>query len=278
MNAIGQFWQKVTPAQLKRILIAVLMLTLVPVSVMLVTQQGAVGGRSGGGWQSPASIFAARSPGRRLDGLVFWVKQRLRGGTRTGALSRARERVLPVTRARPAARVLFQPDAPFGLSGAPSAIGVAASGEILGFAPAVPAFAAPGFDGLFDLPPSPSLSERDEQKPPLPPSPAVPELATWLQMVLAIATLGLAMRRGHGAEARASQAASTKSGLPSAGHFLPDEHGTRAACAVPLDPTKRLLIAEPPHLSSPPGQSRGYRANQHRAGGSPRQPPGILTP
>jgi hypothetical protein len=89
---------------------------------------------------------------------------------------------------------------------------------MLGFAPPVAAFTAPGFDGLFDLPPSPSLSQRDEG-PPLPPSPAVPELATWLQMVVAIATIGLVMRRARGVRSSAadtqssSQAAARDKGI-----------------------------------------------------------------
>lgn len=193
MSVFGQFWQRVTPVQLKRMLAAVLALALAPLSVALVTQQGDGEGGSGGGWQSPASIFAARSPGRRDDALVFWVKKRLADGARSRAISPPRDRVLPVTRARAPARVAFQPDAPFDLLDAP--VDVLAPGGMLGFAPPIPAFTAPGFDGLFDLPPSPSLSRGVDEAPTLPPSPAVPELATWLQTALAIATLGLAMRR-----------------------------------------------------------------------------------
>jgi hypothetical protein len=197
VSAIGQFWQTVTPAQLKRILLALLALALVPATVaLLLGQQGGRGGSAGGSWQSPTSIFAARSPGQRHDGLVFWVKQRLAGASPARVLGPIRERLLPGARARPLARVPFEADAPFGLLGRPSGIGLPPSGEMLGFAPSIPAFTAPGFDGLFDLPPSPSLSEGNET-PPLPPGAAVPELATWLQMVVAIAMVGLAMRRSR---------------------------------------------------------------------------------
>jgi hypothetical protein len=79
VSAIGQFWQTVTPAQLKRILVALLALALVPIAAALMTQEGSGAGRGGGEWQSPSSIFAARSPGQRNDGLVFWVKKRLAG-------------------------------------------------------------------------------------------------------------------------------------------------------------------------------------------------------
>lgn len=201
MSAVGLFWQKVTPTQLKRIVAAVALLIVLLLAVTVAGQVkveadgGASSSASGGAWQSPASIFGARSPGRRDDGLVLWAKKRLKGLARTQAPPPRRERVLPVTRTRqPLALPAFTPEGPLSLLGTPSAINPPVIGPS-SFAPPIPAFTAPGFDGLLDLPPSPGGVGGNDGTNPLPPGPVVPELATWLQMVLAIGALGLALRR-----------------------------------------------------------------------------------
>lgn len=196
MSALGQFWRRVTPAQLKRIVLAVLALALVPVAVVLLGQGGGSAGGTGGGWQSPASIFAARSPGRRNDNAVFWVKKRLGAAPRVLVPQPRRERVLPARRARPSPTTITPGYGPLALLGEPSPIGFPPPAT-MGLAPAVPAFSAPGFDGLFALPPSPGIPGSDGADPLPTPGPAVPELATWLQMVLAIGALGVMLRRAE---------------------------------------------------------------------------------
>jgi hypothetical protein len=135
--------------------------------------------------------------------------------------------------------VLFQPDAPFGLLAGPSGIGPPPPAQLLGFAPAIPAFAAPGFDGLFTLPPSPSLSEGDEA-PPLAPNPAVPEFATWLQMVVAIGMLGLVLRRSRDVRSHACRdEPAFQGGDCNTGNRLPKVKPQRG---------KRLAFASGPNL------------------------------
>ena len=218
MSAVGQFWQKVTPTQLKRIVAAITVLIVFCLAVAVVGQvkvrAGGSGRASNSGWRSPASIFDARSPGRRDDGLVFWVKKRLSGLSRAKLAPPRRERVLPVTRTRPALTLPpFTPEGPLSLLGAPGPIVPPAIGSS-SFAPAIPAFAAPGFDGLLDLPPSPG-TRGDGTTNPLPPGPAVPELATWLQMVLAIGVAGLALRRSAECQWRVLFAGETERGTVS---------------------------------------------------------------
>ncbi len=202
MSAVGQFWQKVTPTQLKRIVAAIALLIVFCLAVVVIGQVkvGAGGGAStnrsasDGVWRSPASIFDERSPGRRDDGLVFWVKKRLAGLSQTRPAKPRRERVLPVTRSRPVLTIpAFTPEGSLSLLGMPSPVITPTIGSS-SFAPAIPAFTAPGFEGLLDLPPS-SGGRGSEGTSPLPPGPAVPELATWLQMVLAIGMAGLVLRR-----------------------------------------------------------------------------------
>ena len=199
MGVLQQFWHRITPPQLKRLLIAGFALLLIPVLVAVAMQEGAGGGSSGGGWQSPDSIFAARSPGRRDDSLVSWIKKRLRSGSRVRPPDGPRERVLAGRRSRPAGEPPGERE--YGPVALLSPAGPAlpfASASLLGFAPAIPGFSAPGFEDVLALPPSPSGAPGTGNVNPVPPGPAVPELATWLQMVLAIGALGLILRRVQG--------------------------------------------------------------------------------
>jgi hypothetical protein len=231
VSTLGEFWARITPNQLKRILIAVLALALVPVAVAVVSQDGGSAGGSGGGWQSPASIFAGRSPGRREDGVMSWVKQRLAEVPRARTPNSMRERVLPGVRARPVPQPLQLALRPLGLLGEPSPIGLPPS-ESLGFAPMIPAFSAPGFDGLFNLPPSPGGGLSNGAGPLPPPGPAVPELATWLQMVVAIGVLGLVLRREPSIK---RTLAGTSSAHPpsSGGRMTDEEQGAAPFCRRP---------------------------------------------
>jgi len=209
VSPLEQFWQRVTPSQLKRILIAVVALLLIPFLVATATQDGAGGSGSGGGRHSPDSIFSARSPGARDDGLVSWVKKRLASAPRARPPNTTRERVLPGSRTRPTMTLQGPPDfAPLALLGAAGDPTTFPPDRLLGFAPPIPAFAAPGFDDVLALPPSPGGAPSGEGGNPTPPGPAVPEIATWLQMIVAIGVIGLTLRR------RRERAATVSNGKP----------------------------------------------------------------
>jgi L,D-transpeptidase catalytic domain len=244
VSAMGQFWEKMTPVQRKRILIAVAALVLLVLAAGAMGRQDEGQGPSGAGWQSPASVFAARSPGRRDDRLVTWVKkQRAAGGRRVPKPETRHERVLPATRTRTVDRVQFLPEEPLRLLGEPTDFAFAPSGYMLGFAPAVPTFTAPGFEGLFDLPPSPGGLGTDATPLP-PPGPAVPELAVWLQMIVAMGALGVVLRRtGRGGEWPRAEA-------PRA------EHGPHVLWAI----AATSIFAVPSAVAMTPGAPEGHLA------------------
>jgi hypothetical protein len=165
--------------------------------------------------RSPMSIFASRSPGARLSGVLLQTKPnyatKARGRPRPIGTA-PRERVLSTGRSRPIPQFGTAPvlNPPLGLSAIPT--GFAAGPGIDAF-PVGPGFDVPGF-GFGDTPgfaggpggnppgsntpggnvPGGNVPGTDN---PLPngPGSAVPESSTWLMMIVGLGAAGMALRR-----------------------------------------------------------------------------------
>ena len=156
--------------------------------------------------RNPLSVLAGRSPGPRLSGALYQTKPRIASGQRGRPMPRRqampppRERVLAVTRSRPGAPALVGP-----LGAAAPELGLLGSPGPLSDLPGLPAFGnAPGFDvpdiGFGGIAPGSSGLPNPGSGNPGPPPPgspgsAVPELATWLMLILGVGLIGQALRR-----------------------------------------------------------------------------------
>lgn len=145
--------------------------------------------------RDPLSILRSRSPGQRPKGALYQTKPRKAAITRARPpviASRPKERVLAVVRRRPVPAPLIElpafalpPDA--GLTGFP--VGVFDLPDLGN------ALSPPGFD----VPPF-AFGDRPRQTgsgtptPPITPGGAVPEVATWLMMVMGIGMIGHTFR------------------------------------------------------------------------------------
>lgn len=190
MGALAKFWSQLSPLQRKRLGFAFAALVLLS-GATVVGITGVPRGAHGGTWTDPASILASRSPGARPAGALFMIKKkRLATALQARRPGAGRtERVLPMSRVRPAGAPLpelgsaFQSVAPMG------EIGPLPGDELLGFAPP---FGEGGFGGVPDVP-----APRGSPPQSLNPGSPVPEPATWTMMVVAIAAMGARLRRSR---------------------------------------------------------------------------------
>lgn len=163
---------------------------------------GGIGGSAAGGTGSrdPMAVLATRSPGARAPGALAQTKPRLASTARPrpapGAAAPS-QRVLPAVRSRPVASLA---DRPLNLSGPAFAL-AGLPGDLPGIGglpPQGPGFgvpgsgcdAVPGFAGAPNLP--------GAANPPGSPGPPIPELATWLMMIVGLGVAGHALRRRTG--------------------------------------------------------------------------------
>ena len=189
MRALAKFWLQLSPLQRKRLGFALAALVLLA-GATVVGITGVPRGARGGTWTDPASILASRSPGARPAGALFMIKKkRLATALARRPGAGRTERVLPMSRVRPAGAPIpalgaaFQSVAPMG------EIGPLPADELLGFAPP---FGEGGFGGVPDVP-APRGSPPQSPNP----GPPVPEPATWMMMVVAIAAMGARLRRSR---------------------------------------------------------------------------------
>jgi hypothetical protein len=99
------------------------------------------------------------------------------------------ERVLPMSRVRPTRAPIPELGSAFQSVGPMGEIGPLPGDELLGFAPS---FGEGGFGGVPDVP-----APRGSPPQSLNPGPPVPEPATWIMMVVAIAAIGARLRRSR---------------------------------------------------------------------------------
>lgn len=167
-----------------------------------------------GGLRSPMSIFASRSPGARLGGVLLQTKPDYAAKPRQRARpigpvphEQPHERVLSTGRTRPTAPVGLFPDANLLalLQGGPRTL---AEGPGFG----LPGQVGPGFDvPAFGFGDSPGFAGAPGNPPgtggPVPEGPgsAVPEPATWLMMIVGLGVIGAMVRR-HGSSLRTCRA------------------------------------------------------------------------
>ena len=189
MGALAKFWSQLSPLQRKRLGFALAALVLLS-GATVVGITGVPRGAHGGTWTDPASILASRSPGARPAGALFMIKKkRLATALARRPGAGRTERVLPMSRVRPAGAPIpalgaaFQSIAPMG------EIGPLPADELLGFAPP---FGEGGFGGVPDVP-----APRGSPPQSLNPGSPVPEPATWTMMVVAIAAMGARLRRSR---------------------------------------------------------------------------------
>jgi hypothetical protein len=212
VHALKQLLSRLSPTQRKFALggAAVLALLAIVGGVMLRSEDArAVAGTL----RSPLSIFASRSPGARLGGVLqtkpeYAAKPRQRSRPNGRApREQPRERVLSVGRTRPPAPLGLFPDAgPLALvQGGPTTLAQGPGFDL-------PTQIGPGFDvPAFGFGDTPGFTGAPGNQPGTPPgtggpgtnspgtgSPgsAVPEPATWLMMILGLGIAGVAMRRG----------------------------------------------------------------------------------
>lgn len=152
--------------------------------------------------RNPLSIFAARSPGPRADGVLYQTKPKLAATHRQRPRPLGlvpHERVLSMGRTRPVAP--FAPAAgapPLALLGTPTPLPFVpglGGPEYVASAFEVPGFGfgdVPGFAGGGGPP-------DNEAPPPGGPGPAVPEPATWLMMIVGFGWVGHSLRRNRAA-------------------------------------------------------------------------------
>jgi len=189
LGALAKFWSQLSPLQRKRLGFALAALVLLS-GATVVGITGVPRGAHGGTWTDPASILASRSPGARPAGALFMIKKkRLATALARRPGAGRTERVLPMSRVRPAGAPIpalgaaFQSIAPMG------EIGPLPADELLGFAPP---FGEGGFGGVPDVP-----APRGSPPQSLNPGSPVPEPATWTMMVVAIAAMGARLRRSR---------------------------------------------------------------------------------
>ena len=192
IEAVRRLFARVTPAQRKVGLGGALLLVL-GAALLLAMTSGGEGGSGGSVTQSPSTVFASRSPGKRFNGALYQIKEKL------AAIYHARlapdkprptQRVLSAVRVRPAGPLMLAPDTgPYATSGLLKPLDtVMPPVDSL----ASPAFEVPGFS-FGDVPVAPNGGPDQPIGPP--PGPAVPETSTWLMMIAGIAFVGAALRR-----------------------------------------------------------------------------------
>ena len=190
MRALAKFWLQLSPLQRKRLGFALAALVLLA-GATVVGITGVPRGAHGGTWTDPASILASRSPGARPAGALFMIKKKrlatALAARRPGA--GRTERVLPMSRVRPAGAPIPELGSAFQSVGPMGEIGPLPGDELLGFAPP---FGEGGFGGVPDVP-APRGSPPQSPNP----GPPVPEPATWMMMVVAIAAIGARLRRSR---------------------------------------------------------------------------------
>jgi hypothetical protein len=151
--------------------------------------------------RDPLSVLGDRSPGARLGGALFQTKQRRAAGQRTRPIAPGvvpHERVLAMTRSRPvpSAGPLGDAVPDLALLGRPEPMFVGPGVPVTGGAPQfdVPGFSFGDGPGFAIVPDGPQPSQPGSP-PPNGPGSAVPEIATWLMMILGIGAVGRALRR-----------------------------------------------------------------------------------
>lgn len=199
MHAFKQLLARLGPTQRKLALggAAVLALLAIVTGVML---RGGDAKAIANTLRNPMSIFASRSPGVRLGGVLLQTKPDYAAKPRQRARpidSVPRERVLSSGRSRPGGPLGLSADnGPLaGLQGGPTTLSSTPGFDVpSGIGPGfdVPAFGfgdTPGFAGTPGNPANPGSPT------PGGPGSAVPEPATWLMMILGLGATGWAMRR-----------------------------------------------------------------------------------
>lgn len=199
MHALKQLWSRLSPRQRKFAFgsTAVAVLFGLVFGVMV---RGEDARAVASTLRNPMSIFASRSPGARLDGVLLQTKPKLASKPR----SRERpiglvpqERVLSAGRARPASSLALAPDfgPQIGLLGGPAAL-VATPGFDVP-APIGPGFDVPGFGfgGTPGFAGAPGIPPGTDGPVPGGPGAAVPETSTWLMMIIGLGAAGMALRR-----------------------------------------------------------------------------------
>ena len=162
----------------------------------------------GAALRDPLSVFADRSPGVRLGGALYQTKPKVAAAPRRRSRPVGpvpRERVLSTGRTRPAPPPAFADAPPVALLGTPGLMsGIPIEGPFGNVSPAfeVPPFGfgdTPGFTaGPGNLPgtgPGGQPGSGTGGGPGGGPGSAVPEIATWLMMIVGLAAAGLALRR-----------------------------------------------------------------------------------
>lgn len=154
--------------------------------------------------RNPMSVFAARSPGVRLDGALYQTKPKVAAASRKRDRPIAllpHERVLSNVRSRPSPPPAAFADAPpLALLGEPGLMtGVPIGGPQGGGSPAfdVPPFGfgdTPGFTAGPGNPPGNETPGGGGPGPGSGPGSAVPELGTWLMMIVGLGAVGQAVR------------------------------------------------------------------------------------
>lgn len=160
----------------------------------------------GNAMRNPLSIFALRSPGARLNGVLLQTKPKLASTSRRrerpiGLVPQ--ERVLSTGRARPTPVFGAAPDLnpQVGLSAIPTGFIVGPGFDAptpIGPGFDVPGFGfgdTPGFAGASGNPPVTGGPGPGPGPGPGSPGGAVPEISTWLMMILGLGITGLVSRR-----------------------------------------------------------------------------------